>query len=361
MTTALVTGANGHIGSHVLRAVADAGWTPVGFVRPASDRRPLWGVDAELREGDILDPATLVPAFDGIDVVFHVAGSHRNFAPQPTSITDPTVEGTRNVLAAARTVGVRRVVHTSSGATIGFAEDPAKPLDEGSALVTPAGVYTKAKVFAEQVALNAAARGQDVVVVNPSGVLGPWDYRLTPATRALIGLVQGDPAFLALTLTGVEDVATGHVAAARRGESGQRYLLTGDVLPPAQLSSLLGDVTGIAPTNLLPPKWMLRSVASRAEARAARDGTDAPITKGVVDDVWGRHLAYDSTKARTRLGVVFRSARDVLVDTFRWLLYIDALRPKVAATVAATLGDRAGPAPTWVRDASLPAVPGPMR
>ena len=349
MTTALVTGANGHIGCHVMRAVADAGWTPVGLVRPDSDRRARGGVDAELREGDIRDPDTLAPAMKGIDVVFNVAGAHRNFAPKATSITDPTVEGTRNVLAAAQAAGVRRVVHTSSGATIGFAEDPARPLDEASALVTPAGVYTKAKVFAEQVALNAAARGHDVVVVNPSGVLGPWDYRLTPATRTLIGLVQGDPAFLALTLTGVEDVGAGHVAAAQRGRSGQRYLLTGDVLAPAQLSALLGQVTGIAPTNLRPPKWMLRSVASRAEAKAARDGTDAPITKGVVDDVWGSHLAYDSTLARTELGVVFRSARDVLVDTFRWLLYVDALKPKVAATVAAALGDRAGPAPTWVR------------
>lgn len=127
---ALVTGANGHIGCHVVRACREASTEPVAFVRPGSDRRGLTGLDVETREGDLLDRASLDRAMGGVELVSHVGAVHRNFAADPAEIVRPAVEGTRNVLAAARAAGVGRVVHTSSGATVGFARDPQSPLDE---------------------------------------------------------------------------------------------------------------------------------------------------------------------------------------------------------------------------------------
>lgn len=345
MTTALITGANGHIGCHVARAVAERGWTPVGFVRPGSDRQGLAGLDLELREGDLLKPESLAAAMRGVDVVFHVAAPHRNFATDESTMERPMVEGTRNVLAAA---GDRRVVCTSTGATVGFAADPAAPLTEAAPRPTLSASYARSKQAAEDVALEAARAGQDVLIVNPSGVFGPRDHRQTPATRSLIGLLQGDPAFLAVSVTDVRDVATGHVLAAERGEAGTRTLLTGELLVPDQLAVLMGQLAGKAPSTFRPPGWLLRFLAGRQEAAARRTGEDAGLTRAMVDDVFGRHLAYDSTRARQALGWSPRGARETLTDAFRWLLFVDALKPKVATRVRGALGDAADPDLDWV-------------
>ncbi|MBS1153914.1 MAG: NAD-dependent dehydratase [Myxococcaceae bacterium] len=344
---ALVTGANGHIGSHVVRACLEAGMKPVAFVRPGSDRRALAGLDVELREGDLLDAPSVEKAMAGAEVVFHVGAVHRNWAPDEAAILGPAVSGTRNVLDAARRAGVRRVVCTSSGATVGFTPDPSKPLDESAPLPTPRSVYSRAKLEAEKLALTAD--GVDVVVVNPSGVFGPRDYRLTPATRAIVGLLQGDPAFLGVCLTDVRDVAKGHLLAASAGKKSHRYLLTGDVLTPAQVAAAFHEVTGVRPSTFSPPRFLLNFLAGSAEKKARKSGQDAAVTRDQIHDVFGHHLAYDSRRAKTDLAATFRPAKDVLRDAVRWLLYFDGLKPKVAAKVRAALGAAAAPDPDWSR------------
>ncbi|GMV41046.1 MAG: dihydroflavonol 4-reductase [Myxococcales bacterium] len=346
---ALVTGANGHIGSHVVRACVEAGIEPITFVRPGSDRRGLARLDVEVREGDLLDAASLHRAAAGVEVVFHVGAVHRNWAADDAKMMGPAVEGTRNVLDAARRAGVRCVVHTSSGATVGFTPDPTRPLDEGSFNRSARSLYTRSKIAAEEVALGAAGSDLSVVVVNPSGVFGPRDYRLTPATRAIVGLLQGDPAFLAVCVSDVRDVARGHVLAATKGKSGRRYLLTGDLLQPKELSGTFGAVGGVAPPVMRPPRFLLRFMAGLGERRARKTGQDPPLTRDVVEDVYGRHLAYSGSRARSELGVTMRPAADVLRDTFRWLLFVDALKPKVAARVRHALGAAAAPDPDWTR------------
>ena len=142
----------------------------------------------------------------------------------PADIVRPAVEGTRAVLDAAEKHGVRRVIITSSGATVGFAKDVSKPLDESSHQERITSAYIRAKVEQERLALERAKDGRvEVVVLNPSGVFGPRDYRLTPATKALVGLLQGDPAFLGVCLTDVRDVARAHVLGLEKGRTGERY------------------------------------------------------------------------------------------------------------------------------------------
>jgi len=195
--------------------------------------------------------------------------------------------------------------------------------------------------------VRANAGRVEVVVLNPSGVFGPRDYRLTPATKALVGLLQGDPAFLGICLTDVRDVARAHVVALEQGQSGERYIVTGDSVLPAQLVGLFSEVGGVRPVVFRPPGWLLRFIVGRAERKSAQDGSDPPTTRDALDDVDGGHLIYDSTRSKTELGMTYRSGKEVLTDAFRWLLFANALKPKVAAKVRAKLGDRSAPDPDW--------------
>lgn len=345
----LVTGGNGHIGSHVVRAVVERGWTPIAMVRAGSDRRALSGLDVELREADLRDAPAVERAAEGAEIVMHVGAVHANFAADPSTIVGPAVEGTKNVLAAAKKAGARRVVVTSSGSTLGFAEDPGRPLDESAHVPAPKSAYIRGKVESERLALAAAGAGQEVVVLNPSGVFGPRDYRITPATRGIVGLLQGDPAFFAVPLTDVRDVAHAHVRAAERGASGERYVVVGETKRPAETAAGFAELCGIRPPTFRPPLFLMRFLAGREEKRALRDGKDAGLTRDLVADFGHRHLAYDNRKSIEKLGMAYRPAKDVLLDAVRWLLFVDALKPKVAAKVRAALGERAAPDPDWVR------------
>jgi dihydroflavonol-4-reductase len=340
----LVTGANGHIGNHVLRATRDSGIDPIAFVREKADRRAMADLDIEVRTGDVLDADSLKRAMSGVEIVFHVAAVHRNFSPNADDIVKPAVEGTRNVIAAARSAGVRRIVYTSTGATVGFTSDPTKALTENDFLQTAENPYVRGKIEAEKLVLDA---GIEVVVVNPSGVFGPRDYRITPATRGLIGVLQGDPIFFWLCATDVRDVAACHVLAATKGKPGRRYLATGDAIAPKQTSALFAKLGGVKPGNFTPPRFLARFLAGRMEKKAIATGADAPLTRAMVEDNLGKHLVYDSTRARTELGATFRSAEDVLRDAFRWLLFVGALQPKTQAKVRAALGPLAEPDPDW--------------
>jgi len=346
---ALITGATGHIGCHLVRACGALGVTPVALARPGSERRGLLGLDVQVCEGDVLDAASLERAMHGVGWVFHAAAVHRNWAADDATFMQPAVAGTANVVAAARAAGVKRVVHTSTGATVGFADDPERPIDEGAPAPQAKSVYVRAKQEAERVVLQANGAGLEVVVVNPSGVFGPRDYRLTPATRAIVGLLQGDPSMLGVCLTDVRDVARAHVLAAQRGKPGERYLLTGDSLSPAQVSQVFAEVCGIEPKAMRPPRFVLRLIAGMQERSARKSGQDAAVTRDQIDDVFGKHLCYDSRKARSELGATFRSAPEVVRDAVRWLLFVEALKPKTAAKLRAKLGADAAPDSDWVR------------
>ncbi len=344
----LVTGATGHIGSHVVRAALTAGHTAIAFARPGSDRRALAGLDVEVREGDLLDETSVAAAMRGIDAVAHVGAVHRNLPADPAAMVRTAVGGTEAVLTAAARAGVRRVVVTSTAATIGFAADVDAPLDERHRLAQAHSPYVNAKLEQERAALALAERlGLEVVVVNPSGVFGPHDYRLTPAMRSLSGLLHGDPSFIGVCPTDVRDVARAHLLALERGTPGERYLVTGDRVRPGELALLVGELAGIWPSTFRPPQFLLRFVAARAEKQARAANTDAPITRELVADLAGGHLVYDSTRSRTELRATYRSARAVLRDAFRWLLHVGRLAPKVARRVEATLGAAAAADADW--------------
>lgn len=226
---ALVTGAAGFIGSHVARQLCERGDSVRALVLPSDDLRNLAGLDCEIRLGDVTDRDSVARAMRSIDVVFHVAALYRLWLPDPRRLFAVNVDGTRTVLDQAGRSGVRRVVHTSSIARFG-GQGPGRSATESSpfALGATRSDYARSKAEAHEVALAAAACGQDVVLVAPCGPLGPGDVGPTPTGRLLLGCLSLPVITVTDTVTNfvdVRDVARGHLLAAEHGVAGQSYLL----------------------------------------------------------------------------------------------------------------------------------------
>jgi dihydroflavonol-4-reductase len=254
---AFVTGATGFLGSHVARVLADQGAELRLLVRPTSNLRNLEGLKAETATGDLRDSASLEKAMSGCDTVFHVAADYRLWVRNPAEMYRSNVEGTRAILEAARKNGVRRVVYTSSVATVGFTGN-GRPADEDSpvSLADMIGHYKRSKFMAEQVALEAGRGGLNVVTVNPTTPVGEQDVKPTPTGRIVVDFLKRKfPAYVetGLNLVDVRECARGHVAALEKGKTGERYILGGEDLTLKQILDELGEITGLpSPTVKLP-------------------------------------------------------------------------------------------------------------
>lgn len=219
------------------------------LVRPTSNLRNLQGLNAETATGDLRDPAFLEKAISGCDVVFHVAADYRLWVRDPGEMYRSNVDGTRAILEAARKNNARRVVYTSSVATIGFRED-GQPADEDSpvSLADMIGHYKRSKFMAEQFAMEAGRSGMQVVTVNPTTPIGEQDVKPTPTGRIVVDFLKRKfPAYVetGLNLVDVRECARGHVAALERGKSGERYILGGEDLTLKQILDKLGVITGL--------------------------------------------------------------------------------------------------------------------
>ncbi len=259
---ALITGATGFLGSHVARVLIENGSDARLLVRPSSDLRNLAGLQAERVTADLRDAASLEKAVAGCEVVFHVAADYRLWARDPEEMYRSNVEGTRNLLAAARKHGVRRVVYTSSVATMGFTSNSGSRngtvADEASpvSLSDMIGHYKRSKFMAEQVAVEAARSGVDVVIVNPTTPIGERDIKPTPTGRIVVDFLKRKfPAYVetGLNLVDATECARGHVQALEKGRAGERYILGGENLTLKQILDRLAAITGLkSPTVKLP-------------------------------------------------------------------------------------------------------------
>ena len=254
---AFVTGATGFLGSHVARVLFEQGADLRLLVRATSNLKNLEGLNAETATGDLRDSASLERALSGCDSVFHVAADYRLWVRDPNEMYRSNVEGTRGLLEAARKNGVRRIVYTSSVATIGFRTD-GQPADEDSpvSLADMIGHYKRSKFMAEQVAMEAGRSGMDVVTVNPTTPIGEQDVKPTPTGRIVVDFLKRKfPAYVetGLNLVDVRECARGHVSAFEKGRTGERYILGGQDLTLKQILDKLGQITGLpSPTIKLP-------------------------------------------------------------------------------------------------------------
>ena len=326
---AFVTGATGFLGSHVARVLAERGADLRLLVRPTSNLKNLEGLKAETATGDLRDAASLEKAMSGCDTVFHVAADYRLWVQDPDEMYKSNVEGTRAMLEAARKNGVRRVVYTSSVATMGFTAN-GHPADEDSpvSLADMIGHYKRSKFMAEQVALEAGRSGMQVVTVNPTTPVGEQDVKPTPTGRIVLDFLKRKfPAYVetGLNLVDVRVCAQGHIAALEKGKSGERYILGGENLTLKQLLDKLGSLTGLPSPKIKLPYFFAYATGVVDEAITGRLLKREP--RATVDTVrMGKKKMFAiSDKAERELGWKIVPVEDALrraVDWFRTNGYV---------------------------------------
>jgi len=342
----LVTGGCGFVGSHVTRALREAGHAvrvlDLADPDPGADFEPDRGRDAgpstasghggtaatpfagvEHVRGDILDEAVLRSSMEGCRRVFHLAADPNLWHPDPAHFERVNHGGTEAVLRAARDVGVARVIHTSTEAVL-LPRRGDGPHDEQVRVTERdmAGPYARSKLRAERAALRYAASGEvDVVVVNLSAPVGPGDRGPTPPTRMIVDFLEGRiPAYVEarLAFVDVRDAALGHVLAAQRGVSGRRHILTAPSVTLGEFFEMLGRVAGRSPPRLRLPYPIAWSAAVVDEFLSRLRGTPprAPL-EGVR--MSRRPMRFDDSWTRETLGFRTRPLEDSLRDAVAWL------------------------------------------
>jgi dihydroflavonol-4-reductase len=318
---ALVTGGTGFVGANVVRELLAQRRSVRVLARPRGDRRALAGLDVEICEGDLLDPASVRRAVKGVNLVFHVAADYRLWAPDPEALHRVNVSGTRVVLEAAGEAGVSRVVYTSTVGALGIPAD-GRPGTEQTpvSLRDMVGPYKASKFLAEQVALGFAHQGLPVVVVNPSAPVGPWDVKPTPTGQMIVDFLQGKmfaTLDTGLNLVHVRDVARGHLLAAERGKIGEKYILGNRDLSLAEIGVLLSEITGIRPPRVRIPYWVAWGAALAMEA-AARVGGPPPRVPLTAVRMAKKHMYFSPAKAVRELGLPQTDVREALRDAAEW-------------------------------------------
>jgi len=332
--TSLVTGASGFVGSHVARLLVARGEHVRVLIRRTSDLRAVQGLPATLIEGDLLDLSSLRAALKDVHWVFHVAADYRLWSRKPEEIYRNNVEGTSNLLNAANEAGVERFVYTSTVGTIAVPRPGALPDEQTEARLNEMiGHYKRSKFLAEQEARRAAREGFPVVIVNPTTPVGPGDWKPTPTGRIIVDFLNGrTPGYVdsGLNIVDVEDVAEGHLLAAERGRTGERYLLGGKNMTLKEIFETLARFSG-QPA----PRWRVPHAIALA----------AGYTDAGISSLFGREpriplegvrmakhkMFADCSKATHELGFRPRPAEEALQRAAQWYMengYVSRRLPK---------------------------------
>jgi dihydroflavonol-4-reductase len=320
MMKALVTGGTGFVGSHIVRALHEAGHQARVLHRSSSKLDALSGVPFESALGDILDQAALEQACTGCDWVFHVAAVADYWRADKAKMFEANVEGTRRVLRAARSAGVQRVVFTSSAAAIGPRAD-GQPADESIPFnLSPERFpYGYSKVQAEAVVAEAVQAGQDVVIVNPVIVMGPGDLNMISGTYIMQIKQMG--AWVPVTPGGISvidarDVARMHLAAAERGRTGERYILGTANYTHREWYGMIAATVGARRPFLPVPGFVLPLAAAGIDL-ARRLGIETPIDADQAR-LGATNIYFDPAKAWRELVPPQIDMNQSLSDTYRW-------------------------------------------
>ncbi len=312
---ALVTGGNGFVGCHVVRALLEEGRTVRVLLRDGADVRSLRGVDYEPFVGDLRDPDAVARAAEQCDEIYHVAADYRLWLLDEAPMYASNLDGTRNVLAAARRANVAKVIHTSTVGTLGIPPDGPGREDVPVSIDDMVGAYKRSKFLAEQAAIEAARAGLPVVIVNPSTPVGPFDYKPTPTGRVIVDFLNGRmPAYLdtGLNLVDVEDVARGHLLAAQRGKIGEKYILGGENLTLGEVFQRLAAISGVPAPRLRIPYALAYAFAIAAEAVARTITRREPRASLTAVRMARKRMFFDSGKANRELGYAPRPVDDAL-------------------------------------------------
>ena len=317
----LVTGATGHIGNVLVRQLLERGEKVRALILPGEDRRCLDGLDIEQVEGNVLDREKLRQSMQGARRVYHLAGVISIMPGKNPWVRQVNVQGTRNVIRAAREAEVQRLVYTSSihalhRAPHGITIDENVPFDPEHAI----SAYDQSKAEASLLVQDAACMGLDAVIACPTGVIGPYDYRGSEMGHIIRGALQARLQFIvngAYDFVDVRDVAQGLILAGDKGRQGESYILSGERLSLGGLLDLIQRVTGLRYLRLHVPMDLARfaAVFGPLYYRIAR--TKPRLTPYAIATV-ASNSVISNAKARQELGYAPRSLSETIRDTVQW-------------------------------------------
>jgi dihydroflavonol-4-reductase len=320
----LVTGSTGFVGANLVEGLTAAGYEVRALHRSSSRLEALAGLSYESVVGDVLDPASLVSAMDGVDWIFHVAAISDYWRQEGTArLYRVNVEGTRHTLEAALAAGVRRVVFTSSAAALGVPpSDGGHLLDESATFNLPPArfPYGHSKLLAEEVVREFVGRGLEVVIVNPTIILGPRDLNFVSGSLVREVYRRHVPVIPpgGVNYIDVADVVAGHIAAAERGRVGERYILGGHNLTHSQAITIIAQVVGVPPPRLRLPRLLVGPLAVAVDL-FNRIWPGEPLVDGNQIRLLKHILFFDGSKAQRELGLGPPTPFQASVErTFQW-------------------------------------------
>jgi len=330
MKPALVTGASGFLGWHVARVLIKRGYGVRALVRETSRVDDL---EVEPVTGDLRDPKSVKRAVDGCGLVFHVAADYRLWAADPRELYASNVDGTRNVMEAARNAGVERIVYTSTVGCIGVPDGGIGDEDQPVSLEDMTGAYKRSKFLAERAVLEYARAGLPVVIVNPTAPVGDHDVKPTPTGKIVVDYLKGAmPAYIdtGLNVVDVRDTAEGHLLACERGRVGERYILGSENLTLGEILQRLAAITGRQAPKLRLPYAMayLAGACSTAWAGVTKSPPRVPLdaVRMARKKMWVSH-----EKATRELGFQPGPASVALKHAVAWFLQRGSVVPAPAA------------------------------
>jgi dihydroflavonol-4-reductase len=329
----LVTGATGFIGSAVVRALVAEGHAVRAVCEPDRSADNLAGLDVDRVVCDVRDETAMARAAAGMSTIFHLAAVYRFWAADPALFYDVNIGGTRSVMRAAARAGCSRFVYTSTVGTVGVAEGDRLASEDSLVHFDHLfGHYKRSKYQAEHEVLRAGAAGLPVVLVHPTFPVGERDAAPTPTGRTIVEFLNGRiPAYVdtALNVVHVDDVARGHLLAARHGRVGRSYILGGENMSLRTMLATLAELCGVpAPRFRISPRLVLPIVRTSEWIQSAVLHREPTLPSEPVRMATTR-MEYDTSRARSELGYTSAPARDALARAARWFVengYVDETR-----------------------------------
>ncbi len=319
----LVTGSTGHIGNVVIRELLVRGKKVRAFVLRGEDLSPLKDLDVEIVEGDILDPASLEKAMKGVNLVYHLAGMISILPGQFELMRRVNVDGTKNILAACKKMGVKRMVYTSSIHALRRIPD-GKMIDEKVDFDPDnrMGDYDRTKAEASLTVLEAAHEGMDAVIVCPTGVIGPYDYKKSEMGALILEWTKRKPSIIidgCYDFVDVRDVARGHVLAGERGKRGEVYILSGERIRLTQLMEMVFENTTRPNPSFKLPFNLAKFFTIFTPVYYKLTKSKARLTRYALETVVS-NSHFSNEKAKRDLGYTPRSIHITISDTIRWFM-----------------------------------------
>lgn len=316
---AVVTGASGHLGANLVRALIEKAWQVRAVVR--IDKRALEGLDIECVHGDVLERESLTRAFTGADIVFHLAGKISIVSWNRKEVEAINITGVQNVVDACKTTGVKRLIHVSSFHA--HEQQPLdKPLDESRPLVGE-GIYPPynySKARGERIVRDAIDKGLDAIIINPAGMLGPNDFKPSHFGTTILSVAQGKlPALVnaGLNWVDIRDVVQGMVIACEQAKAGAKYILSGHWAMLKEIADKVAGISGVKPPRIILPMWLAKAVAPASMLSDRIRGRSPSLTPISLKELES-NPDISHAKASKDLGYKPRPLEETINDTLRW-------------------------------------------